>query len=348
MIYATGRVLVIGLSLVGCGELAMPTDAPADAGPPAPFVATHTFPAIELEAGGEVQNLCQSWTLNNAEPLLVNGVVMDAEDGWHHSNWMFVSEDEFEGPDGTWPCSERAFNEINAAVAGGAVFFAQSTQSTHEEMRFPEGAAYRIPARSRVIGSVHLINYTESPSRSALTFTIEPIAESALTTRLYPLAMDNRGIRIGPRASSATTTECDFARVSTGDAIDWSIYYVLPHYHALATEFRLEVLGGPRDGEVVFETSLDVGDPLGAAMAPPFDLSGATGLRMRCAYQNTGPDTVSYGPSASDEMCVMLAYTTSGRSLAGSASMETSSETLPDGSLEIQSSCFSIGMTSDE
>ena len=342
------RPLCLGLLLFGCGEVAVATDAPADTGPPPPYEPTHTFPAIELEAGGEVQNVCQSWTLNNDEPLYVNAVVMDAEDGWHHSNWMFVTEEAFVGPDGTWPCGDRDFNEINAAIQGGAVFFAQSTQSTHEEMRFPEGAAYRIPARSRVIGSVHLINYTEAPSSSSLTFTIESIAEPEVTTRRYPLAMDNRGIRIGPRASSSTTTECDLASVSEGDVIDWSIYYVLPHYHALATEFALEVLGGPRDGEVVFATSLDVGDPLGAPMDPPFDLSGATGLRMRCAYQNTGPDEVTYGPSADDEMCVMLAYTTSGSSMAGSAARETSAETLPDGTVAIQSDCFPIATRSDE
>src|SRR5688572_25439216 len=103
---------LLGLLALACGEPALGGDAGTDVGPPPPYEPTHTFPAIELEAGGEVQSLCQSWTLNNAEPLFVTSVVMDAGEGWHHSNWMFVSEDEFEGPDGTWPCSDRSFNEI--------------------------------------------------------------------------------------------------------------------------------------------------------------------------------------------------------------------------------------------
>lgn len=331
--------VVMACGLAACGGPAG-ADAGADAARPA-FEATHTFPAIALEAGGEVQNVCQSWTLNNPEPLWVSAVTMDAEEGWHHSNWMFVPEDAFEGPDGTWPCSERSFSEISAALAGGAVFFAQSTQSTHEEMRFPPGAAYEIPAFSRVVGSVHLINFGASPIESSLTFTIDPRPEAEIDTPLFPLAIDNRGIHIAPRGAAAAVTSCDFGALS-GGAIDWSIYYVLPHYHALATEFRLDVVGGSRDGESVFTTALEVGDPLGAALDPPFDLTGATGLRMRCAYQNTGTSEVTYGPSASDEMCLVLAYTTAGRSIAGSATRETGTAPLPDGTVETTTDCFEI------
>lgn len=336
-------VLVV---LAGC-DPATSTDAgridtgPYDAGPRPAYSPTHTFPAIAVAPGDDIQNVCQSWTLNNPEPLWVSAVVMDADEGWHHSNWMFVPETEFEGPDGTWPCTERSFNEISGALAGGAVFFAQSTQSTHEEMRFPAGAAYQIPPYSRVIGSVHLINFGAAPLSSALTFTIESLPAGEVTTPLYPLAIDNRGIRVGPRSASSSVTECDFATFR-GGMIDWSIYYVLPHYHAFATGWTLEVMGGPRDGEVVYSTSLDIGDPLGAALEPPLDLSGATGLRMRCEYMNTTDTEVGYGALASDEMCVMLAYTTAGVALAGQATTESGTRTLPDGSEEITSDCFEI------
>lgn len=340
---ALASLFVLGWG-IGCGGISAPTDAPLDAAPPT-YEARHTFPAIELEPGGEEQSLCQSWTLHNDEPLYVNAVTMDAEPGWHHSNWMFVPETSFVGPDGTWRCSERRFNELAAALADGAVFFAQSTQATHEEMRFPEGAAYRIPPHSRVIGTVHVINFGSSPLSSALTFEIETIEEAEVEDRLYPLAIDNRGISIGPRQSSTSVAECDFTTVA--GALDWSIFYVLPHYHGLATGFRLELMGGARDGEMVFDTSAEVGDPLGATLSPPLDVAGASGLRLSCSYQNPGTGEVTYGPSALDEMCLVLAYTTSGLSLAGTAPSVTESSTLPDGSERLLSRCTTIGQRMD-
>lgn len=320
----------------------MDTDAGGDGGGERPaYVGTHTFPAIHVEPGSEVQSICQSWTLNNPEPLWVSSVVMDADEGWHHSNWMFVPDTAFEGPDGTFPCAERSFTEISAALSGGAVFFAQSTQSTHEEMRFPAGSAYQIPPYSRVIGSVHLIDFGAVAIDSALTFTIGAVPAAEVVTPLYPLAIDNRGIRIPARSGSTSVTECNFAAVM-GGSIDWSIYYVLPHYHGFATGWALEAVGGPRDGETVYTTSLDIGDPLGAPLDPPFDMTGATGLRMRCEYANTGTTEVTYGPTAADEMCVMLAYTSSGASIAGQATTELGTRDLPDGTMEISSDCLEI------
>jgi hypothetical protein len=339
--------LALPLLLAACdggtpGVDAGPTDAgPYDAGPRPAFSPAHTFPAITVEPGDDLQGLCQSWTLNNPEPLWVSAVVMDAGEGWHHSNWMFVPETAFDGPDGTWPCSERMFNEISGALAGGAVFFAQSTQATHEEMRFRAGAAYEIPPYSRVIGGVHLLNFGTTALSSAVTFTIESLPSASVTTPLYPLAIDNRGIRVPARAGSSSVTDCDFTTVS-GGMVDWSIYYVLPHYHGYATGWTLEALGGPMDGASIYSTSLDIGDPLGAAIDPPFDLTGATGLRLRCDYMNTTDTEVTYGSNGTDEMCVMLAYTTAGVALAGQATTEAGTRTLPDGSLEITSECFEI------
>ena len=344
------RSRLVALSLVLAGASAcdagssMPSDAAtatADARAPRPFVPEHTFPAIELPVGGEIQNVCQSWTLDNDEPLFVNAVEMQADPGWHHSNWMFVPDVRFRGDDGTWDCDEREFNEVSAALSGGAVFFAQSTQATHETQQFPAGAAFRIPPRSRVIGSIHVLNFTGAPLSSALTFRLRTLPESEVEVELRGLAIDNRVMEIPPRGRSEITTACDLTRAN-GGPLDFGVYHVLPHYHGLATAMRVEVVGGPRDGATLFETSAAVGDPLGQTLDPPFVLEGATGMRTTCTYANTGDTTVRWGVDAADEMCTMLAWVSGRRTLGALASTRQARETLPDGTLRVEAECDQV------
>ncbi|MDQ3033330.1 MAG: hypothetical protein M3Y87_13000 [Myxococcota bacterium] len=320
-----------------------PSDAgpPYDAGPLPPFTGEHTFPAVELAPGGERLSLCQSWTLNNDEDLWVHEVEMTAGAGWHHSNWMFVPETAFPGADGTWRCSEREFSEVAASIAGGSVFFAQSTQSTGERQTFPPGAAYRIPARSRIIGSIHVLNTSPEPIATSIGFRIGAIAEDEVTTALHPLAIDNRGIDLAPRSRTEVTTGCDLRRAN-GGALEFSAFYVLPHYHAIADGLRVQILGGPRDGEIVFETSGGIGNALGGPLEPPIDLRGADGLRVTCTYDNTGAERVAWGANAEDEMCTMLAYTDALVTFGGIASSIATTDTLGDGTVRQESSCLVI------
>ena len=355
-----GRARVLGIATLvalalGCasepapavmddaGTTAPERDAgpPYDAGPLPPFTGEHAFPAVELAPGDERLSLCQSWTLNNDEDLWVSEVEMDAGPGWHHSNWMFVPETSFPGGDGTWRCSEREFSEVAASIGGGSVFFAQSTQSTGELQTFPAGAAYRIPARSRIIGSIHVLNTSPEPIATSIGFRIGSIPEADVVTRLQPLAIDNRGIELAPRSRTEVTTACDLRRAN-GGPLDFSVFYVLPHYHEIADGLRLEIMGGPRDGEVVFETSGGIGNALGGPLVPPVDLTGAEGLRVTCTYDNPHAETVAWGANAEDEMCTMLAYTDARVKFGGIASSITTTETLGDGTVRQESGCLVI------
>lgn len=320
---------------------ALACDTTISVEPPEPLV--HELPAVSLMPGDEILTDCQSWTLDNDEPLYVNAVHMSAGPGWHHSNWTFVPETQFLGPDGTWPCRDRAFTEVAASLNGGGVFFAQSTQATEEHQVFPEGTVYVIPARSRVIGSIHLLNTTGAPLETSIRFEVVPIARGEISTVLQPLAIDNRGIAIGPRSTTSVTTECDFDRATTG-VFAPEVFYVLPHYHGFADGMRIEVFGGANDGSLVFETSGGIGNALGGPIDPPVSLAGAQGLRVRCTYTNPDSETIRWGADASDEMCTMLAYVTGPHILGGTANDMAETTTLPDGTVDQRSTCLAVGV----
>lgn len=112
----------------------------------------HTFPDVESAPGEEIIGLCRSWTLGNETELWVHAVELEQREASHHSNWMFVPDDTYVGPDGVWPCEERDYRQLNAALAGG-VLCAQSTRAEREVQLFPEGAAIRLPPRARIIST---------------------------------------------------------------------------------------------------------------------------------------------------------------------------------------------------
>lgn len=266
---------------------------------------TLEWPTVEIQAGSELDWMCQSQTLGNDEALYVNGVHSTVGPGWHHSNWFFVPEDMYEGPDGTWNCDERNFDEVTAALAGG-VLFAQSTQAVEETQRFLPGAALVIPPRAKIVFNMHLLNASDVALSSHAVTELELIEEDELEIPLRPLSLTYRTLDIPPRATSRFTGACDFA-TPWGAPIDFRVHYVMPHYHSLGRELFIEAMGGEVDGQTVFRRTSSIGDPLGGTLDPPFHLAGATGMRFGCVFDNPRDEAVGWG-NGDQEMCMLLAF----------------------------------------
>ena len=299
---AARLALVLALPLIAC-------KGSTGSGAPAPIVLTP--PAIDAAAGAEVINQCQSVTLNNDSPLWVNTVEMSAGPAWHHSNWFFVPDSKYAGADGTWSCASRGFDPVEAAAAGG-VLFAQSTQSTSDTQAFPAGAAMRIPAHARIVGDIHLVNASASAVHTAITLTLDPIPESAVTAKLHALSMIYQDLSIPPNARSRFTGNCN---TPTGYPLDFKIYYVLPHYHKFGARLTLEA-NGPKGNQPLFSGNAPIGEAWGRTIDPPIDVNGQTNLTFACEYDNTTDTPIHWG-NAGGEMCVLLAYTDSQRPWVG-------------------------------
>ena len=273
-------------------------------GPLEPLV--HTFPEMEIGASDEDTSRCQSWTLDNDEPIFVNRITMSAGPAWHHSNWFFVPEDTFPGEDGTWNCNARDFDEFTAGLSGG-VFFAQSTQSTGEVQQFPPTSAVLIPARSKIVGDVHLVNADTQPLSTSLTFVVDLLREEDVVDKLRLMTLSYFPLEITPHASSEFRGDCDAFAANGDRALDFRIHYVLPHYHQWGDGMFLRASGEAGD-LTVFDEDQSVGEPWGRMFDPPLDLTGMTDLSFGCRYTNDGDDVVYWGNSTG-EMCMMLAYT---------------------------------------
>ncbi len=294
-------ILLLCLGLVACAQ----QDASGEISP----TLTISFEAISVKAGEEISNKCQSWTLNNDEPMYVSKVRQRNDGAWHHSNWFFVPDTTYPGPDGTWDCDERGFRDVSAALSGGA-FFAQSTQTFEELQAFQEGAVLEIPPRHKIVGGVHLVNISASPLDTALSLDIETIPEEEVQVRLRPIAFTNTALDIEPQAVSRYAMTCDLGREFEnvlGRPPDYNIYYVLAHYHEWGNYFRLSFVDEAGGERTIFELENSIGEPLGTTLDPPMSSESAGRLRVECGYINNTDERLTYG-LAGHEMCVFLAY----------------------------------------
>jgi len=281
------------LCLTGCS----PQEGTPDIAP----TMTHSFESITVDVGKEISGVCQSWTLDNDEPLYVAKIRQRNDGAWHHSNWFFVPESEYPGPDGTWNCDDRGFHDVSAGLAGGA-FFAQSTQTPQELQAFQEGAVLEIPPRHKIVGGVHLVNVSANTLDTALSFDIETVPEEDVRVRLRPIAFTNTALDIEPRAESRFGMTCDL-----GIHSDYNIYYVLAHFHEWGNYFRLSFVDDDGNDRTIFELNNSIGEPLGITLDPPINSQNASKLRVECGYINDTDESLTYG-LAGHEMCVFLAY----------------------------------------
>jgi hypothetical protein len=320
-------VAILAAGGLGPSECGAPEPSDEPAGATAPL--RHDFPAVSVPAGSEQDGLCLSWTVGNEVPLYVETVELLAGPGWHHSNWLIVDETDFPGPDGAWNCDDRQFDELTAALRGG-VLTAQSTQSTHDVQAFPPGHVLVLPRRARIVGTSHTLNVGDADLSTRISLVLKTIDKTQVKKKLRGLSIQNRSIVLQPQAQSRQTTRCDLAGphlAGVGRPLDFRLFFVVPHYHGLGRGLRLASIGGPHDGETIFESRALVGEPGGGALAAPYDLSGATGLELTCSFDNPRAETVRWG-IGDQEMCVVLAFTDSDVLWGGGAQDEDANQVL--------------------
>jgi hypothetical protein len=277
-------------------------------------VRTYTFGPYPVEPGQEITDRCVSVTMHNDEPLYINQVELTTSPGFHHSNWFWVPETQYAGPDGTWPCSERHYTEAAAGVLG-AVVFAQSTQALHEIQAFPPGAATKIPPHAKLVAGIHLLDAGDDPVAPTIELKLTPIAAEDVTADLHGMAFQNMSIQIPPHAKSRFTIECDLTIGLDGTASrpppDFHIYHALAHYHELGSGMTFEAIrDSDGSSQMMFETAGRIGDGLAAVLDPPFDMTGHSKIRFACDYDNPRDTTVGWGVG-DQEMCILFAFSDS-------------------------------------
>lgn len=323
------RRALLGLSIIYFGLAGCGGD-----GPGAPDPQTFTFGPFELDPGEEMFGDCVSAPLNNDEPIYVNAVDLVTQSGFHHSNWFWVPETMFAGPDGVWNCDSRSYDEVVAGAAG-AVLFAQSTQSITEQQKFPDGLVIPIPPHAKIVSGIHMLNASDSPLETSLELTITPIAPDDVTVKLKTMALMYRPLALPPRRKSEVSVECDIGDLHqrlVGTPVDFNIFYSLPHYHSLGKGYEVVAVGGPSGDVVIASSNGQIGEPLGQNIEPAFSLEGFQKVRFTCKFDNPTDATVRWG-IGDGEMCVWQGFTDSIYKWGGQTSPGGTTQMVDDGEI---------------
>ncbi|MGE0551129.1 MAG: hypothetical protein AB7O24_14050 [Kofleriaceae bacterium] len=310
-----------------------------------PQELSHDFPPVQISPEeGETEKWCQSWTLDNDEAIYVNAISMQNDGFFHHSNWFWVPEDVYAGEDGTWLCDERGYEQGAAAITGGVVF-AQSTQATDETLGFAPNAAFKIPPRSRIVGGLHLVNPSEVTVETSLSFQIKPIKKEQAEILMSPAAFTYYSLAIPTGKKSRFQGTCNLEK-DFGAPIDFSFYYMLPHYHALGTGTNL-VAQMPNGPASVFGSEGQIGEPKSKKLDPPFSAAGSSTMTFSCDYFNNTGKEVGWG-NAGGEMCILVTWTDSPYMILAAVSEAGTLKETVDGVEIYEGKCGSLFMKNDD
>lgn len=315
-------------------------------GEPQAIHVTHAFGPLTLPPMHDDVTQCVSWTLDNALAVYVNSVEMANLGAFHHSNWFIVPDDRYPGEDGYWPCADRGFDEISASSQGAVVLFAQSTQSYLEDQTLAPGAVVKIPPHYKVVATLHTLNASPLEVETSLWLTLYPIHPSEVTSVVTALSMQYKDLRIPASRASHFTGNCDLSTpywLLHQAPLAMRLHYILPHYHYLGNFFEVRVIGGLRDGEVVYSLDGFNGSANGLTFDPPLDLPGATGLSFTCGYDNWRTEDVTWG-NGGGEMCVMLALVESDATMGASVDLGNHLVDVVDDVQMYEGTCLGIAL----
>src|SRR5207245_972742 len=129
---------------------------------------------------------------------------------------------------------------------------------------FPTGVALRVPASLSIDVNVHYVNRTDGtiPGEAYANLFTVPLAQ----VEKVASTSNMRNTSISLPAGRETTLEKTFTVAQTT-----TIFMLTSHMHSLGTKFQIKIVGGARDGELVYE-STDWAHPQTLTFSPPIVL----------------------------------------------------------------------------
>jgi hypothetical protein len=245
--------------------------------------------------------------LGNASEIYVNRIQTSMRPLSHH--FVLYSIDPSTAPG--FPCTPSAntvrdirnadgsLNLLNMLPMACHVFIGGAMNPT-SDYSFPAGVALRLPASMSIDLNVHYVNRTTAAIPGEAYANLFTVPAAQVQKVAQTLNWGNTAISLP--AGQTTTLEKTFTVQQTT-----TIFTLTSHTHALGTRFQIKVVGGPRDGELVYE-STDWEHPAMLSLAQPIVLQPGQGLKSVITWKNTTSNTVRFGLQSTDEMGIIFGY----------------------------------------
>jgi Repeat of unknown function (DUF5648) len=165
---------------------------------------------------------------------------------------------------------------------------------------FPPGIALELPANTGLDLNSHYVNKTSNSLTGEAFANLYTVDKSAVSKIARTLNLNNTNIQLP--ANKTTTLSRTFTFTETRNII-----MLTSHMHKLGEKFVIKIAGGPRNGEVIYETT-DWSHPFAKSFDTPLVLQDGQGLTSEITWNNTTSKPVNFGLTSEDEMGIIFGY----------------------------------------
>lgn len=243
--------------------------------------------------------------LGNESDIYVNKMQFEMRPGSHHfllytfrSNTptgVFPQENvvrDIKNPDGS-------YNYLNMLPMQYHLFFG-GTQWPRVQYTFPEGVALKIPKGQRFDLNSHYVNRGSAAIPGEVYVNLHTIEAGKVTKVAQMLDLNNTDIYLPPKQT--TTIEKTYTMSKRTN-----IMLLFSHAHQRMTEFKVFVVGGARDGQMIYYAN-DWEHPPILQFDTPLILEAGQALKLQTTYKNDTNNAISFGLRAEDEMMILFGY----------------------------------------
>jgi hypothetical protein len=269
-------------------------DSPA---PPGSY--TLTFGPIQVGPGVE-NTQCLVLRLGNPTAMHVGAIHNLLGTSSHHMIVYRVSDTTEQ----TTPFDCQPFTDTLNPADGSTLMVSQKKDDL---LQLPSGVGYTLDANQMIRIEMHYINPTTATTTLVSTTTMIPIPDADYKYEAGFLFIGDPDISLPP--NSKITLGPIFYPLPSEYAAS-NFFAITGHEHKLGTDVTISTATSATDpGTPVYDVPDWLwSEPATVAASPPFNVPAGGGFKFTCQWDNTTPDTVTFGESANDEMCFFWAY----------------------------------------
>ena len=180
------------------------------------------------------------------------------------------------------------------------VFLAGGTD-VNTTYNFPAGVALKIPAGTGLDLNAHYFNKQVTGTLPGENYVnLYTVPQALVVKEAKSINFANYNFNLPANLRKTITTNYTFSSPVT-------VITLTSHYHKMGEKFIIKILGGVRNGEIVYQNT-DWEHPLVLNLANPIQLNAGEGLTSEVTYNNTSNHAISFGLTSEDEMNIIFGY----------------------------------------
>jgi hypothetical protein len=174
-------------------------------------------------------------------------------------------------------------------------------------LQLPPGIAYTMPGNQNIRLELHYINTTAAAVDVEATSTFTVMPDGTVEQSADLLFIGTPDISLPPK--TATTVGPMFFKMPA-DLEDPNFFAITGHTHAMGKNVTVDSVADAADpGSPVYDVADWLwSEPDTVTHDPAFKVPGGGGFRFQCDYDNTSSSSITFGESATKEMCFFWTY----------------------------------------